>query len=749
MNAGGTDLLGSLRDNCVAEYPEVLINIKTIPNLDFIKASARGIRIGALTRLADIVKSPEIRESFPLLADATHSVASPNIRNVATLGGNLAQDVRCWYYRYPEHVGGPIHCLRKGGRICNALVGDGRYHSIFGAAPADERRCASHCPAHVDIPGYLRYVREDNIPAAARILLEHNPFPAITGRVCPAFCEEVCNRAAYDDPVAVHSVERGVGDYVLDHAEEFFAPPKSDSGKRIAVIGSGPAGLAAAFCLRRSGHRVTVYEKLPEAGGMLLYSIPPFRLPGEVVKKQIRALQNMGIEFKVSVAIDESHAARLQSDFDAVFVAQGTWKSSKLGVPGEDAPGVYYALEYLKSVRSGDTPALGRSVTVIGGGSVALDAARTARRSGATEVHVVCLETRDLNSKDRMLALDSEIRDSEEEGLAIHPSLGVRRIIAADGKVTGIETKKCISVRESDGSFNPHYDESVSSPSFQADSIIIAIGQAPDPSPLAPGSGIFAGGDMVEGPSTVIQAVASAKKTVDDIEEFLGTARHSDTEDIVQEEYAESCFDDIPRSEEAHIPAHERIATIHVEDVAGLSRGDMQTESCRCVSCGCLAVGPSDLAVALVALDARIVTSRRILPAKIFFTATASNSTALEHDEVIKEVRIPKPPQNTRQRYLKFTLRKPIDFAIVSVAALIRERKGVCTDARIILGAVAPAPMRASAAEEAIKGKNINEHTATEAAKTVLANVRPLEMNSYKAEITRTLIKRSILGESC
>jgi NADPH-dependent glutamate synthase beta subunit-like oxidoreductase/CO/xanthine dehydrogenase FAD-binding subunit len=747
INAGGTDLLGSLRDNCLADYPEVLINIKTIPNLDFIKASARGVRIGALTRLADIVKSPEIRNGFPILADAAQSVASPNIRNIATLGGNLAQDVRCWYYRYPEHVGGPIHCLRKGGRICNALVGDSRYHSIFGAAPADERRCASHCPAHVDIPGYLRYIREDNIPEAARILLKHNPFPAITGRVCPAFCEEVCNRAAYDDPVAVHSVERGVGDYVLDHAEEFFAPPKYESGKRIAVIGSGPAGLAAAFYLRRSGHRVTVYEKLPEAGGMLLYSIPPFRLPGEVVRKQIRALKNMGIAFKVGVTIDEPEAERLQSDSDAVFIAQGTWKSSRLGVPGEEASGVYYALEYLKSIRSGETPALGRRVIVVGGGSVALDAARTARRTGAEEVHVVCLETRDLNSKDRMLALDREIRDSEEEGISIHPSLGIREIISADGKAAGIETKKCTSVRESDGSFNPQYDESVSSPSFQADSFIIAIGQTPDPSPLAPGSGIYAGGDMVEGPSTVIQAVASAQKAVDEMEEFLGTESPSDTEDIVQAKYAESCFDDIARSKEAHIPADERIATIHIEDVAGLSRGEMQTEACRCVSCGCLAVGPSDIAVALVALHARIVTNRRILPAKIFFTATASNSTVLEHDEVIKEVRIPKPPQDTRQSYLKFTLRKPIDFAIVSVAALIREKKGICTDARIILGAVAPAPMQASVAEAAIKGKNIDESLAAEAAEAVLADARPLEMNSYKAEITRTLIKRAILGE--
>ena len=198
VNAGGTDLLGCLRDNCEADYPEAVINIKNIAGLDYIKPNSRWLKIGALTRLSDIVRSPEIRKEYSLLAEAAHSVASPNIRNMATLGGNLAQDVRCWYYRYPQHIGGPIVCLRKGGKICNALVGDNRYHSIFCAAPASDRRCASHCPAHVDIPGYLRLIRGNKISEAARTLLACNPFPAITGRICPIFCEANCNRSEFD-----------------------------------------------------------------------------------------------------------------------------------------------------------------------------------------------------------------------------------------------------------------------------------------------------------------------------------------------------------------------------------------------------------------------------------------------------------------------------------------------------------------------------------------------------------------------
>ncbi len=144
VNAGGTDVLGTLRDYCVADYPEALINIKTVPNLDYIKTGNRGLKIGALTKLADVVNSPVVRQDYELLSEAAHTIAGPNIRNVATVGGNLAQDVRCWYYRYPQQIGGPIVCLRKGGRTCNALVGDNRYHSIFGSAPAPERRCASN-----------------------------------------------------------------------------------------------------------------------------------------------------------------------------------------------------------------------------------------------------------------------------------------------------------------------------------------------------------------------------------------------------------------------------------------------------------------------------------------------------------------------------------------------------------------------------------------------------------------------------
>ena len=748
VNAGGTDLIGDLRDNCISEYPEALINIKTIPSLEYIKSTNRGLKIGALTKLADIVKSPVIKQDYSVLAEATHSVAGPNIRNIATVGGNLAQDVRCWYYRYPQQIGGPIVCLRKGGKICNALVGDNRYHSIFGAAPASERRCASHCPAHIDIPGYLRLIRDKNFAEAAKILLKQNPFPAITGRICPIFCEPNCNRSEYDEPVAIHSIERGVGDYILNHPAEFFAPPQTETGKRVAIVGAGPAGLAAAFYLRQTGHSVTVYEKLPEAGGMLVYSIPPYRLPKDVVRNQIQALKTMGIRFETGAGIDSNLAAKLSAESDAVFAAGGTWKSFRLEVPGEEARRVHYALEYLKRINSGESVSLGKKVLVIGGGSVAMDAARTARRTGSEEVHIVCLETRDLASKDRMPVLDREIMDAEEEGITIHPSLGIREITVSDGKATGVKTKKCISVRDSDGKFNPLYDTASTTPDLQAESIIIAIGQGPLPLPFVPGGKIFAGGDMVEGSSTVIQAITSARKAVAEIETLLSGAEQHGDEGSAQTEYSESHFEDFPRVKVQAMPAPERIRNLHVEDVAGLSDSEIRKEACRCVSCGCLAVSPSDLAIALVALDARIVTTRRTLPAQVFFTATASSSTVLETDELIKEIQISKPPKNSRQSYMKFTLRKPLDFAVASVASVITTKNGVCSDARIALGAVAPAPLRATAAEMAIKGKPLDGDHASLAADLAVAGARPYEGNGYKVKIARTLVKRSILGIS-
>ncbi len=749
-NAGGTDLLGAMRDKCLAEYPEAVINIKTVEGLDFIKKDKAGLKIGALTKLADIAAAPDVKEEYKVLAEAVYSVATPHIRNMATIGGNLAQDVRCWYYRYPHQIGGPIECLRKGGKLCNALVGDNRYHSLFGAARPIEYPCAGHCPARTDIPSYLSKVHKGDFARAAQILVDHNPLPAITGRVCPVFCEPECNRGELDEAVAIQCVERGVGDYVLKNASKFYTAPKKESRKKVAVIGSGPAGLAAAFYLRREGHQVTVYEKLRQPGGMLLYSIPPYRLPKDIVKKQVQALKDMGIAFKLGADVGaDVRMGDLKKRFDAVFVAGGTWRSLKLGVPGEDNPRVHYGLDYLAEINAGEKVSLGKKVIVIGGGSVAIDAARTARRLGAEEVHLVCLECRDLTSKDRMLAQDREIEEAEEEGIIVHPSLGIKKIVKQSGNTVGLETMACLSVREPNGRFNPQYDRTCESLDVQADSIIVAIGQGVDPSLAAMikkgGKGIIAGGDVVTGPSTVIQAVASGRDAAERINASFKRPAHPG-EQQTGPAFHETVLNNTPRMRVEELAPALRLKGIKVEDMPGATQKQIEAEAGRCFNCGCLAVGPSDVAIALVALNARIVTTKRTIGAADFFDADASRSHVLKADELIKEIHIPKPPKGARQTYMKFTLRKPIDFAIVSVASVVSTNNGVCKEARIVMGAVAPHPFRATGAEEFLKGRAIDEKTAAEAGKLALQGALPLTKNAYKVEIAKAMVKRALLG---
>jgi NADPH-dependent glutamate synthase beta subunit-like oxidoreductase len=590
--------------------------------------------------------------------------------------------------------------------------------------------CVSHCPAGTDIPSYLNKIRAGDYTGAAQTVMEVNPIPAITGRVCPVYCEPECNRKGLDDAVAINCIERSLGDYILENAQNFYTTPKKESGKKIAIIGSGPAGLTAAFYLRKSGHTVTVYEKLPEAGGMLRYSIPPFRLPKEVVKKQVDALEGMGIIFKVGVNVGKDVSLKdLASKSDAVFMAGGTWRGLKLGVPGEEAKDVTYAIDYLGKVNSGEKVPLGKKVIVIGGGSVAIDVARTARRSGSEEVHLVCLECRDLTSKDRMLALDSEIQEAEEEGIIIHDSLGIKEILVKGGKAVAIDTIKCLSVREEDGGFNPQYDNTCTALRLEADNIIVAIGQGVDQTFAAQGiphtprgtisvdpknaatgmKGVFAGGDIVTGATTVIQAVTSAREAASGIESSFGKKKPS----AIRNEagFNDCAFREFPRIIVSELSVSERLKTINIEDMPGVNMNEAGKEAQRCFNCGCLAVAPSDIAMALVALDAVIVTTKRTVPAHAFFKATATASTSLNTNELIKEIQIPKPSIGAVQRYEKFTLRKPIDFAIVSVAAVVNVNDGVCKDTRIVLGAVAPVPFRAKAAEDFLNGKHLDEDT--------------------------------------
>ena len=245
----------------------------------------------------DIAESQVIQKRLPILSKAAVSVATPIIRNAATIGGNLCQDVRCEHYRYSHYNGGRKICYRKGGKECLALLGKNENHSVFGGMKIHNSPCTDNCPARIDIPAYMERLRNDDLDGAAKIIMTQNPFPALTGRVCAHFCQETCNRSGHDEPGAIGNVERYLGDYILENSKKYYRGPKKNSGKKVAIVGSGPAGLSAAYFLRKEGHKVVVYDRMEEAGGMLQYAIPAYRLPKSYVKNTVAALKNMGVEF--------------------------------------------------------------------------------------------------------------------------------------------------------------------------------------------------------------------------------------------------------------------------------------------------------------------------------------------------------------------------------------------------------------------------------------------------------------------
>jgi len=294
------------------------------------------------------------------------------------------------------------------------------------------------------------------------------------------------------------------------------------------------------------------------------------------------------------------------------------------------------------------------------------------------------------------------------------------------------------------------------------DAVIKAIGEEPDTSLLPArfrqkalkttalahqlSKNLFAGGDFMSGPSTVVQAVAAGREAARLIELSLKVGKPSVKESRKEREFISPSLVAASRVRIPELSVSERVRSIDIEDRLSLSLSEIETEASRCFNCGCLAVSPSDMGIALIALDAKIVTTKRTVDAQAFFTSSATGSTILDTDELVTEIQIPKPLDGARQNYLKFTLRNPIDFAIVSVASVITVKRGACVDARIVLGAVAPAPVRAIKAEEAIKGKSINQNVAAEAAEQALAGAMPLSMNEYKVEIAKVLIKRAILS---
>ena len=403
---------------------------------------------------------------------------------------------------------------------------------IEGVAP-----CGNACPGRIRIGKYLSLLGEGKIREAAELLTEDNPLAAITGRVCPCFCEPECNRGEFDQPIAIKSLERLLGDYVLEQGFSGSGLPVRE--ERVAIIGSGPAGLSAAYYLVRLGYQVIIFEALPVAGGMLYWGVPEYRLPNTVVSKEIEAIKSLGVDIRTNVAIGQELTlnALLADGYDAVLVAVGAWNDLKLNVPGEDTEGVIPGVKFLKRANSGEKVKVGDRVCVIGGGNTAIDSARVAARLGAG--HVSILYRR---SRAEMPAIPEEVEAALTEGIEIQFLVAPTEVIVKDGKVNSIRCLRMELGEPDDSGRRRPVPIPGSEFNVDADTVIVAIGQAPDLSFLD-GSGVeitrdgtipanpdtlatnlpkvFVAGDVQTGPATVIQAVAAGRKAALGINSWL------------------------------------------------------------------------------------------------------------------------------------------------------------------------------------------------------------------------------------
>ena len=407
--------------------------------------------------------------------------------------------------------------------------------------------CQEGCPLGNWIDRFNAGVTDKELDQAWWALRLENPFPGVCGRVCYHPCQESCNRKDMEGALSIQAMERHLADHFFHKKSKPLRLGKNQ-GKKTAVVGSGPAGLSCAYFLALMGYDVTVFEAQADPGGMLSQVIPRYRLPKEVLVRDLENIREAGVEIRVNSPIGKDLTlGRLQENgYQAIFISAGAPLSRKLSMEGVTLDGVYWGVEFLREVNTGKPTALNGDVVVVGGGNVAIDVALTALRLGAGSVRIASLE-----SRAEMPAHSWEQDDALEEGVSFHNGWGPKRILGEDGNVVGIELKRCISVFDKEGRFAPVYDEAVTE-TFKAEAVIMAIGQATDLSFLE-GSGIqiepgetiqvdpvtlqttvaeiFAGGDSIDQPRSVSEAIGSGKRAAIAMDHFL---RGDDLAEIVQ-----------------------------------------------------------------------------------------------------------------------------------------------------------------------------------------------------------------------
>lgn len=471
-------------------------------------------------------------------------------------------------------------------------------------------RCQHRCPAHMDVPSYIRLISQGKYTESYKLMRETNPFPAVCGYVCPHPCESKCKRGDFDRPVAIDALKRFVTDHIFKNKIKIPPPKVTKRAEKVAVIGAGPAGLTAANDLAGMGYGVTVFEKEPQVGGMMMWAIPSYRLPREQIMFDVSQIMARGVEIRTNSPVGTPGKAiqdLLKEEYKAVFIAVGAQKGKKLEIPGEEGTlGVMDCLEFLKNVNAGDVRSPGEKVAVIGGGNSAIDAVRTAKRL-CQDAFIVYRRTRE-----EMPALPWEIEEAEHEGVQFHFLSAPIKIITENGKVKALE---CIKMRlgkpDSSGRRRP---EPVPQSEFtiETDCIITAISQeadlnflgenyglnvtkwgtiAVDDNLLTNKEGVFAGGDVTLGPSTIIECIAQGHTAARSIDRYIrGEEIQKPKEKVwvtlLDNEFdeREENYDSVPRQQMGTLPVPDREGTFDLVEL-GLTEDQAKVEALRCLKC--------------------------------------------------------------------------------------------------------------------------------------------------------------------
>lgn len=476
--------------------------------------------------------------------------------------------------------------------------------------------CKTNCPAHIAVQGYIKLAAQGKYREALELIKKENPFPAVCGSICNRRCEDACTRGNIDQAVAIDEIKKFIAMQELKAQSRFVPPMINQTGRpfpeKIAVVGAGPAGMTCAFFLAQKGYPVTVFEKHKTPGGMLTHGIPGFRLEKDIVGAEIEVLKTMGIEFKCGTEVGKDitlDELRTQG-YKAFYLAIGCQGGRKAGVPGEDAKGVLTGVDFLHMVNTDETTRLDGRTVVVGGGNVAVDVARSAVRAGSREVSMYCLE-----DKESMPAAGDEIEEAVAEGIAIHHEWGPGEILTENGKVRGIVFKKCTSVLDDQGRFNPQYDPEQCI-TVECENILLSIGQSIlwgdllKDSGIVPGRGncavadpvtyqtacpdIFVGGDVYTGPLFAIDAIAAGKEGAVSIHRFVHKGQ-SLTIGRNRREYIEldknnldipaESYDNAPRQIPVHKEGAEAKSTFR-DTRLPFTREQVEAETARCLGCG-------------------------------------------------------------------------------------------------------------------------------------------------------------------